>query len=55
MAYEDRPYQRECLDALGASAVHRNLLVLPTGAGKTYIFSRYSARIPGRTLMIFAS
>ena len=52
MEYEDRPYQRECLDALGESAVHRNLLVLPTGAGKTYIFSRYSAQIPGRTLMI---
>ena len=52
MEYEDRPYQRECLDALGESAVHRNLLVLPTGSGKTYIFSRYSAQIPGRTLMI---
>ena len=52
MEYEDRPYQSECLDALGESAVHRNLLVLPTGAGKTYIFSRYSAQIPGRTLMI---
>ena len=52
MEYEDRPYQRECLDALETSAVHRNLLVLPTGAGKTYIFSRYRARIPGRTLMI---
>ena len=52
MAYEDRPYQSECLDALSASAVHRNLLVLPTGAGKTYIFSRYRAQVPGRTLMI---
>ena len=52
MEYENRPYQSECLDALGESAVHRNLLVLPTGAGKTYIFSRYRARIPGRTLMI---
>ena len=52
MAYEDRPYQSECLDALGESAVHRNLLVLPTGAGKTYIFSRYRAQVPGRTLMI---
>ena len=52
MEYEDRPYQSECLDALGASGAHRNLLILPTGAGKTYIFSRYSARIPGRTLMI---
>ena len=52
MEYEDRPYQRECLDALGASGAHRNLIILPTGAGKTYIFSRYSARIPGRTLMI---
>ena len=52
MEYEDRPYQRECLDALGASRSHRNLLILPTGAGKTYIFSRYSAQVPGRTLMI---
>ena len=52
MEYEDRPYQSECLDALGVSAVHRNLLVLPTGAGKTYIFSRYRTQIPGRTLMI---
>ena len=52
MEYEDRPYQSESLDALGASGAHRNLLILPTGAGKTYIFSRYSARIPGRTLMI---
>ena len=33
MEYEDRPYQRECLDALGVSAVHRNLLILPTGSG----------------------
>ena len=52
MEYEDRPYQSECLEALGASDAHRNLLILPTGAGKTYIFSRYRARIPGRTLMI---
>ena len=52
MAYEDRPYQSECIEALGASGAHRNLLILPTGAGKTYIFSRYSAQIPGRTLMI---
>ena len=52
MAYEDRPYQSECLEALDASGAHRNLLILPTGAGKTYIFSRYSAQIPGRTLMI---
>ena len=52
MAYEDRPYQSECLNALGESVVHRNLLVLPTGAGKTYIFSRYRAQVPGRTLMI---
>ena len=52
MEYEDRPYQSECLDALGASGAHRNLLILPTGSGKTYIFSRYSAQIPGRTLMI---
>ena len=52
MEYENRPYQSECLDVLGESTVHRNLLVLPTGAGKTYIFSRYRARIPGRTLMI---
>ena len=52
MAYEDRLYQSECLDALGESSVHRNLLVLPTGAGKTYIFSRYRAQVPGRTLMI---
>ena len=52
MEYEDRPYQSECLDALGESAVHRNLSVLPTGSGKTCIFSRYRTQIPGRTLMI---
>ena len=52
MEYQDRPYQSECLDALGASGAHRNLLILPTGAGKTYIFSRYRDQIPGRTLMI---
>ena len=52
MEYEDRPYQSECLEALGASGAHRNLLILPTGAGKTYIFSRYRAQVPGRTLMI---
>ena len=52
MEYEDRPYQSECLDALGASGAHRNLLILPTGSGKTYIFSRYRAQVPGRTLMI---
>ena len=52
MEYENRPYQNECLDALGLSGERRNLLVLPTGAGKTYISSRYRAQIPGRTLMI---
>ena len=52
MEYENRPYQNECLDALGLSGEQRNLLVLPTGAGKTYISSRYRAQIPGRTLMI---
>ena len=25
MEYEDRPYQSECLESLGASGAHRNL------------------------------
>ena len=33
MEYEDRPYQSECLDALGASGAHRNLLDLTNRVG----------------------
>jgi len=49
-----RPYQLECLDAIEAArAESRSVLcVLPTGCGKTVIFSRLPERSRGRMLVL---
>jgi superfamily II DNA or RNA helicase len=50
-----RPYQVECVDGVIAawSEFSRVLAVLPTGAGKTIIFSKVTERcLPGRTLIL---
>jgi superfamily II DNA or RNA helicase len=44
MSYTARPYQTEALDAICASyfrpkPVHRQVVMLPTGMGKTVVFS----------------
>ena len=42
MTIQLRPYQQEALDAVNAfsdKGINRQLVVLPTGAGKTVIFS----------------
>lgn len=50
-----RRYQQECLDEILASAdrgVKRMLVALPTGTGKTVIFSQLPRVLPGRMLVI---
>lgn len=50
-----RPYQTECIDSVLSSweEYQRVLAVLPTGAGKTVIFSKVTERsLPGRTLIL---
>lgn len=49
-----RPYQQETVEAVEAGwGQHvRQLVVLPTGGGKTVVFSHLAAREPGRTLII---
>lgn len=49
-----RAYQTEAIDAIeeGWSAAERQLLVLPTGAGKSLTFSLLAARQPGQTLIL---
>src|SRR5256885_5397499 len=50
-----RPYQYEAVAALlGATArgVHRPLLVLPTGTGKTIVFALLVQRRRGRALIL---
>lgn len=52
---ELRPYQIECLDAIEAKAkegLTRQMVVLPTGAGKTVIFSELIKRKKIKTLVI---
>lgn len=36
-----RPYQLDCIDAIEASTLRRNAVVIPTGGGKTVIFAAY--------------
>jgi ATP-dependent helicase IRC3 len=51
-----RPYQREAIDAVLAArraGVQRMLVCLPTGAGKTVIFSEL-ARLAKRTVLVLA-
>lgn len=50
-----RPYQQEALDAIDAAlsrGVRRQLLALPTGGGKTVVFSELVRRRPGRALIL---
>jgi superfamily II DNA or RNA helicase len=50
-----RPYQHEALAAVQAAehrGVRRPLLALPTGTGKTVIFSHLIAQRPGRSLIL---
>lgn len=49
-----RPYQSSCVDAIeaGFKQFGRQLAVLPTGGGKTIIFSHLANRCPGRTLIL---
>lgn len=48
-----RPYQQECVDAVFKSKVNQNLISLPTGCGKTIIFSEI-ARQYGKKCLILA-
>src|SRR5438552_469791 len=50
-----RDYQIECLDAIQAaedSEIRRQLVVLPTGTGKTIIFANLIQVRPGRALVL---
>lgn len=49
-----RPYQKECLDRIKEyfRDHDRQIIQLPTGAGKTVVFLSYIASIPGKTLII---
>jgi superfamily II DNA or RNA helicase len=49
-----RPYQSACVDAVinGWKEFRKQLVVVPTGGGKTIIFSWLAQREPGRTLIL---
>jgi superfamily II DNA or RNA helicase len=50
-----RPYQSQALDAVAEAerqGVRRQLVVLPTGAGKTVCFASMVAKRPGRALVL---
>ena len=50
-----RPYQLEALDAIAeaeARGVRSQLVALPTGTGKTIVFSELIRRRPGRALVL---
>src|SRR5258705_3834279 len=52
---ELRDYQQEALasfDQAWAKGIHRMLVALPTGVGKTVIFAAYIWRRGGRTLIL---
>jgi ATP-dependent helicase IRC3 len=58
---ELRDYQKAALDAVATeydNGVHRQLLVMPTGSGKTFVFSRLrdamKGRLDGQTLVLAA-
>lgn len=50
-----RPYQAQAIEAITAAyarGVDRQLVVLPTGGGKTVVFSHLVSRRPGRALIL---
>lgn len=50
-----RPYQAQAIEAIGDAqkrGVTRPLVVLPTGGGKTVVFSHLVTRRPGRSLIL---
>ena len=47
-----RPYQEQAIEALKSSTAMRKLLVLPTGAGKTVVFSHYIREKGVKTLVV---
>ena len=50
-----RPYQRQALEAIAESearGVRRQLVVLPTGSGKTVVFASLVSQRPGRALVL---
>lgn len=52
--FKARPYQEETVQKVidGWSKYRRQLVVLPTGAGKTCVFAMLAARTPGKTLVL---
>lgn len=55
MAFDLRPYQREALTAIAeahAEGVWAQLVVLPTGGGKTVIFAQIPSLVRGRMLVL---
>src|SRR3990167_2421478 len=52
-----RPYQAECLREIHRNAgngVRRQLVVLPTGSGKTVIFAQIPQSTPGKKTLVLA-
>jgi ATP-dependent helicase IRC3 len=52
---ELRPYQSECIEAIELAqkeGTHRQLVALPTGTGKTIIFTTIAKKRNGRTLIL---
>lgn len=52
-----RDYQQECLAKIGsayAGGVTRQLIALPTGTGKTVIFSQVPSLFPGKRMLVIA-
>ena len=49
---ELRPYQHECIEAIESAKTNRQLVALPTGTGKTIIFTTVAKKRNGRTLIL---
>ncbi|MDA8315147.1 MAG: DEAD/DEAH box helicase [Actinomycetota bacterium] len=47
-----RPYQLEAISAIESSKASRQLVVLPTGSGKTVVFCELISRQPGRSVVL---
>ena len=47
-----RPYQLETISAIESSQASRQLVVLPTGSGKTVVFCELISRQPGRSVVL---